>query len=287
MYGDCHIHMILDGVYYRTAIDAHKTRPCDALIRARLDAYARAGIVFLRDGGDAFGVCNRARDLASEYGIEYRIPCFPICLRGRYGAFIGRSFETMSEYRNMVAEVDRNGGDFIKLMLSGIMDFNRYGVVTSQPLTAGQIREMIEIAHGEGFSVMAHVNGAKTILAALEAGVDSVEHGAYMDDEAIRAMAQSDAIWVPTLSTVGNLIGSGRYPDEVLTSILDEQLRNIAECVRMGGAVALGSDAGAFRVYHAEAVKDEYALLHRALGGRTDEILTAGEAKIRRLFRRG
>ena len=287
MYGDCHIHMVLDGVYYRAAIDAHRARPCDALIRARLDAYARAGIVFLRDGGDAFGVCNRARDLAPEYGMEYRIPCFPICLRGRYGAFIGRSFETMSEYRSMVAEVDRNGGDFIKLMLSGIMDFNRYGVVTSQPLTAGQIREMIEIAHGEGFSVMAHVNGAKTILAALEAGVDSVEHGAYMDDEAIRAMAQSDAIWVPTLSTVGNLIGSGRYPDEVLTSILDEQLRNIAECVRMGGAVALGSDAGAFRVYHAEAVKDEYALLHRALGGRTDEILTAGEAKIRRLFRRG
>jgi imidazolonepropionase-like amidohydrolase len=193
----------------------------------------------------------------------------------------------MGEYRNMVAEVDRNRGDFIKLMLSGIMDFNRYGVVTSQPLTAGQIRELIEIAHGEGFSVMAHVNGAKTILAALEAGVDSVEHGAYMDDEAIRAMAQSDATWVPTLSAVGNLIGSGRYPDEVLTGILDEQLRNIAECVRLGGAVALGSDAGAFRVYHGEAVKDEYALLHRALGGRTDEILTAGEAKIRRLFRRG
>ncbi len=287
MYGDCHIHMVLDGVYYRAAIDAHRERPCDALIRARLEAYARAGIDFLRDGGDAFGVCNRARALASEYGIEYRMPCFPICLKGRYGEFIGRSFETMNEYRDLVAQVSRGGGDFIKLMFSGIMDFDRYGVITSAPLSCGQIREMIEIAHGEGFSVMAHVNGARTVLAALEAGVDSVEHGAYMDGEAVHTMAQSGAIWVPTLSTVGNLIGSGRYPDDVLTWILDGQLQNVAECVRLGGTVALGSDAGAFRVYHAQAVKDEYALLFRALGGRTEETVAAGEAKIRRLFRRG
>lgn len=287
MYGDCHIHMVLDGVYYRAAIDAHRERPCDALIRARLDAYARAGIGFLRDGGDAFGVCNRARTLAPEYGIEYRMPCFPICLKGRYGEFIGRGFETMNEYRDLVARVSRGGGDFIKLMFSGIMDFDRYGVITSAPLSCGQIREMIEIAHGEGFSVMAHVNGARTVLAALEAGVDSVEHGAYMDGEAVQAMAQSGAIWVPTLSTVGNLIGSGRYPDDVLMRILDEQLQNVAECVRLGGTVALGSDAGAFRVYHAQAVKDEFALLFRALGDRTDETVAAGEAKIRRLFRRG
>lgn len=286
MFGDCHIHMVLDGVYYRAAIDAHKGHVRDELIRECLEQYARAGITYLRDGGDAFGVCQRARELAPEYGIEYRIPCFPICLKGRYGGFIGRTFETMADYRALVAEVDRGGGDFIKIMISGLMDFDRYGVVTSQPLTAAQIREMIHIAHGEGFSVMAHANGAETVLSALEAGVDSVEHGAYMDEDAVRALAGSGAVWVPTLSTVGNLIGNGRYPDGVLTRILEDQLLNIAECARLGGHIALGSDAGAYCVFHADAVGDEYALLSRALGAQTDPLLTAGEAQIRRRFTR-
>ena len=278
--------MVLDGVYYRAAIDAHRGHVRDDLIRARLGDYACAGISYLRDGGDAFGVCQRARDLAPEYGIEYRMPCFPICLKGRYGGFIGRTFETMAEYRALVAEVARQGGDFIKIMISGLMDFDRFGVITSTPLTARQILEMIHIAHAEGFSVMAHANGSEAILPALEAGVDSVEHGAYMDGDTVRALAQSGVVWVPTLSTVGNLIGNGRYPDEVLGKILDGQLRNVAECARLRGAIALGSDAGAYCVFHTRGVEDEYALLRRALGAKTDAVLKAGEAEIRRRFRR-
>jgi len=286
MLGDCHIHMVLDGVYYRAAIDAHRGHVRDDLIRGVLAGYERAGVTYLRDGGDAFGVCQRARALAPEYGIEYRVPCFPICMKGRYGGFIGRTFETMADYRALVAEVAENRGDFIKIMISGLMDFNHYGVVTSTPLTAGQIREMIRIAHGEGFAVMAHANGAATIRAALEAGVDSVEHGAYMDADTMLSLAQSGAAWVPTLSTVGNLIGNGRFPDEVLRHILDDQLRNIAACAGQGGVIALGSDAGAYCVHHVRAVRDEYEWLRRALGERTYALLAAGEAQIRHRFRR-
>lgn len=74
MLGDLHIHMILDGVYYRAAIDAQKAHPLDGLIRERLADYQRRGITFLRDGGDAWGVCLRAKALAGEYGIDYRGP---------------------------------------------------------------------------------------------------------------------------------------------------------------------------------------------------------------------
>jgi hypothetical protein len=91
---------------------------------------------------------------------------------------------------------------------------------------------------------------------------------------------------VPTLSTVGNLIGNGRFPDEVLERILDGQLRNVAECARLGGIIALGSDAGAYCVYHAEAVDDEHGYLRRALGDDTDDLLAAGEEQIRSRFRR-
>lgn len=287
MFGDCHIHMVLDGVYYRDAIAAHRGHVRDDLIRERLSAYARADIRFLRDGGDAFGVCRRAKQLALEYGIDYRMPYFPICMKGRYGEFIGSGFETLAEYRSMVAQVSREGGDFIKIMISGLMDFDHFGVVTSEPLSPSMIKEMIDIAHGEGFAVMAHANGARTIQAAVEAGVDSVEHGAYMDDEAVQALAESGAVWVPTLVTVGNLVGDGRYPNAVLERILEGQLSNVELCARLGGSIALGSDAGAYRVFHGTGASCEYELLRRALGEKTDDILSAGEAQIRRVFGRG
>ena len=103
MFGDLHIHMILDGVYYRAAIDAQRDKPRDDLIRARLADYQARGITFLRDGGDAWGVSLRAKALAGEYGIDYRSPAFPIYLRGHYGAFIGRGFSDLSGYRALLA----------------------------------------------------------------------------------------------------------------------------------------------------------------------------------------
>ena len=284
MFGDCHMHMVLDGVYYKDAIAAHRGHVRDDLIRQRLSAYAAAGIRYLRDGGDAFGVALRARELAPEYGIEYRAPVYPMCLKGRYGAFIGRAFETLDDYRAMVAEARKAGADFIKVMISGLMDFDHFGVITSEPLTAPQIRELIRIAHDEGFSVMAHANGAQTVMAAIEAGVDSVEHGAYLNRETVETLAQSGAVWVPTLVTIGNLIGCGRFPNDVLARILDVQLENVALCVSLGGSIALGSDNGAYQVPHVKGTMDEYALLKRALGPRIDDILRAGEEAIRARF---
>lgn len=285
--GDCHIHMALDGVNFRDAVAAHRDGPRDDIIRPRLKAYSARGITFLRDGGDAFGVGERARALAPEYGIDYRSPAFPICRKGRYGGFIGRTFETTAEYRALVAEVGRRGGDFIKLMLAGLMDFDRYGVVTGQPLDRGDIAEMVRVAHGEGYAVMAHVNGAEAVIRALDAGVDSIEHGGYMTPEALRAMAQSDAVWVPTLCAVGNLLGDGRYPDTEVRRILAGQLESVAACARMGGRIALGSDAGAHRVFHAQGAQDEYGLLCRALDQGADAALIEGERFIRERFARG
>ena len=283
MLGDCHIHMVLDGVDYRRALGAHREAVQDGWIRACLKEYAHKGITFLRDGGDALGVARRAAELASEYGIDYRTPLFPICREGRYGAFIGRTFSDFAEYRLLVDEVFAGGGDFVKIMISGLMDFDRFGVITSEPLTREEIRDMIAYAHDRGLAVMAHANGAETILHALEAGVDSIEHGAYMNAQCVSAMAQSRAIWVPTLVTIGNLMGCGRHPDEVLRPLLALQMENVRTCALQGGSIAVGSDAGAYRVMHGQGLDDEVALLMQVVSG---EVLEAGEKRIRERFRR-
>lgn len=100
--------------------------------------------MYLRDGGDRWGVGLRARALAAEYGITYRTPVFPIYKRGHYGGFIGRGFDSWETYRALIRAVRDAGGDFIKIMISGLMDLNRFGVLTEEPLDGQEIRIMIE-----------------------------------------------------------------------------------------------------------------------------------------------
>lgn len=284
MFGDCHIHMILDGVYFRAAIDHQKSGPDEALIRARLADYAQRGITFLRAGGDAWGVDHFAAQLAPEYGITYRSPVFPICRRGHYGEFIGRSFGNLGEYKALVAEVRARGGHFIKIMVSGIMEFDRFGGLTDTPCSRELTRDMISIAHDAGFAVMAHANGVEAVSRALEAGVDSIEHGAYLDRETLHQLAETGAVWVPTLAAYGNLRGLGRFPDQVLEPLTALQQENVAYAASIGANIACGSDAGAYAVCHGQGALDEAALLRQALGERTDEVLTRGEAVIRGKF---
>ena len=182
---DCHMHMILDGVEWRSAIARHAEKPDEDFIHRILSRYQALGYTYLRDGGDRWGAGARARELAKEYGITYRTPLAPLCKTGHYGAFIGKKYSNFREYLDLVREARRSGADFIKIMISGLMDFDRCGVLTEEGLPADEIRELIRIAHGEGFSVMAHCNGARTAEAAALAGVDSVEHGAYLDSDAL------------------------------------------------------------------------------------------------------
>lgn len=259
MYYDCHMHMILDGLEWRSAIARHREKPDEGFIHRVLACYRDRGFVYLRDGGDRWNAGKRARELAPEYGISYRTPLAPLCRKGHYGAFIGETYENMGEYWALVQQHRKDGADFIKIMISGLMDFDRFGVLTDEGQDPDQIRELIHIAHEEGFSVMAHANGARTVEAAAAAGVDSVEHGAYLDGDALQAMREAGAVWVPTLSTIGNLRGKGRFDEGAVQEILAGALENVAAFAAMGGLIAPGTDAGAWAV--PQGCLSEYELL--------------------------
>ena len=279
---DCHMHIVLDGVEWRSAIGRHQPQPKEDWIREILAEYQRQGYRYLRDGGDRWGVGKKAREMADEFGITYRTPLSPLCMAGHYGAFIGEKYENFREYADLVRKMRAQGADFIKIMISGLMDFDTCGRLTEDGLPADHIRELIHIAHEEGFSVMAHANGARTIEAAAVAGIDSVEHGAYSDEDSLRAMVENKVVWVPTVSTVGNLRGKGRFCEEAVQGILAHTLGNIETYVNLGGILAPGSDAGAWAVPH--GCRTEYQLLRSVLGDRCDAVLTAGAEEIVRRF---
>ena len=279
---DCHIHMVLDGADWKQAIARHSSGVQEAWVRRVLETYQKLGFAYLRDGGDRWGVGAKARSLAGEYGITYRTPLSPLCAQGHYGGFIGEKYENLSQYAAMVSQKRADGADFIKIMISGLMDFDRFGVLTEEGLPPEEIRELIHIAHEEGFSVMAHANGARTVEAAAQAGVDSIEHGAYLDRDALCAMAENKTVWVPTLSTIGNLRGKGRYDENAVAAILSSAEENVAAFAAMGGLLAPGTDAGAWAVPHGSL--SEYTLLEQVLGENAPEALSRGTAEIRKRF---
>ena len=279
---DCHMHMILDGYEWKTAIARHAKKPDDAFIHSILSRYQDLGYTYLRDGGDRWGAGARARELAADYGITYRTPLANLCKAGHYGSFIGKKYENFREYRKLVTDARAEGADFIKIMISGLMDFDRCGVLSEEGLPADEIRELIHIAHEEGFSVMAHCNGARTIEAAAIAGVDSVEHGAYQDGDSLAAMAENGTVWVPTLSTVANLRGKGRFNEAAVQDIFAGAAENLRRFAAMGGLIAPGSDAGAWAVPH--GCESEAPLLREILGADADAVLEKGAQAIMEKF---
>lgn len=279
---DCHMHMVLDGVEWRSAIRRHSEAVEEGFVRNALKAYQQQGFGYLRDGGDRWGVGALARELAPEYGITYRTPLAPLCKAGHYGSFIGEKYADFREYAALVKKARADGADFIKIMISGLMDFDRFGVLTEEGLPEDEIRELIRIAHEEGFSVMAHANGARTVEAAARAGVDSVEHGAYLDGDALAAMKEAGTVWVPTLSTVGNLRGKGRFSEPDVRAILASALENVRAFAEMGGLLAPGTDAGAWAVPH--GCLSEFDLMKTTLGEDADAVLEKGIREIVRKF---
>ena len=286
MFGECHAHVIMDGINYKKAVKRHEQGPDEGIVRKCLETYQRAGVTFVRDGGDALGVSHLAKRLAPEYGIDYRTPVFAIHKNGHYGGIVGRGFDDLKEYHALVKEAGRQGADFIKIMTTGLLDFNNHGMVTGTPLEKEEVREMVHIAHEEGFAVMSHTNGVCGAQAAIEAGVDSLEHGNYMDDETIAMLADSHTVWVPTLVTVRNLMGCGRYDDTVLQPIIESGETSLRRAFHKKARVALGSDAGAYRVMHGTGIRDEYRAFLEILGDTpdTDRWIREGEEEIRRRF---
>ena len=302
MFGENHAHIFMNGLNYRAAVNCHKSGVNTDIIHEHFRAYQEKGVSFVRDGGDALGVSEKAREIASQYGITYRTPVFAIHKKGHYGGIVGRPFENMKEYADLVKEVRKRGGDFIKIMTTGIMNFDMDGSVTEEPLRFDEVKEMVHIAHEEGFAVMCHTNGTKAVEALIEAGADSVEHGNYMEEQTIKSLADSDLVWVPTVTVVPNMFGCGRFSDELLHKIYEKEKTNIKKGLQYGVKMALGSDAGAYLVFHGQGILDEYARFLECRKEIQEESqeneqeflsvcelkarLKAGEAEIRKKFKK-
>jgi len=155
------------------------------------------------------------------------------------------------EVRSRVRQVLRAGADQIKVATSG-------GVLSprSDPKRAqfqpDEIEEMVAEATAAGTYVMAHAQSADGIKNALRAGARSIEHGVYLDDEALELMLQTGAWLVPTLVAPGGVLEAAargdRMPDQVLRKsqqVLESHRASFRRAVAAGVRIAMGTDSGA------------------------------------------
>ncbi len=160
--------------------------------------------------------------------------------------------------------------------------------MTGTPLEAKEVKEMVHIAHEEGFAVMSHTNGAYGTRAAIAAGVDSLEHGNYMDEETVTMLAESSTVWVPTLVTVRNLLGCGRYDDAILRPIVKAEEFLLSCVCKEGKSSTRQRCRRLYGVHMVRGICQEFDSFCQILGDRPEvrEWLQDGESEIRERFRR-
>lgn len=264
---DCHIHCALSPVGRLPkgfmASDSPERR---SFFMENISHYAKKGITALREGGDPYGASLYFKQLCQEKGIRYITPVHALYKKGCYGSFLGLPVTDVREGTEKIRFLARHHADFIKIIATGIMDFEHYGQVSDTGFTQQELKDMIGCAHDLGLKVMVHVNTPQAILNVIEAGSDTVEHGYMINGECIAALAEHHTIWVPTLAPFANMADC---PQEhflspfraVCARYFRDHQQAVRKAAQAGVLIAPGSDAGSTLVGHGSGALDEYRYL--------------------------
>jgi imidazolonepropionase-like amidohydrolase len=157
-----------------------------------------------------------------------------------------------AEAMRAVRQHYKDGTDVIKITVTGgVLSIAKSGMAPQ--LSDEELRAIIATAHDYGMTVAAHAHGLEGMTRAVKAGVDSIEHGTFMNRELMELMKKSGTHYVPTISA-GKWVYEqaqkpGVYPDVVRDKALaigPQIQKTFAEAYRTGVRVMFGTDAGVF-----------------------------------------
>ncbi len=150
--------------------------------------------------------------------------------------------------QHKVRETIKYGADVIKVCATGGVLSKGDDPQASQ-FTQDELKAAVADAHRLGRRVAAHAHGAQGILWATQAGVDSIEHGSYMNDEAITAMKAHGTYLVPTAYLIDWVQANGKLPAIYQQKMLDVsavEKSNVRKAINAKVKIALGTDAGVY-----------------------------------------
>lgn len=262
---DAHVHLCLDGSPDPLGV---LERTPDALLALRMARHARqtllSGVTSVRDMGGKNGVDLVLRDAIRAgliLGPRMLASGKPIVMTGGHGWQMAREADGPHEVRKAAREQIKAGADLVKLMATG-------GVMTpgvepgSAQLTEEEIRAAVEEAHKSGRRTATHAQGTQGILNALRAGIDSIEHGVFLSQEAVSLMLEKGVPLVPTISALhcieehGVEAGIPAFAVEKTKRLKADFLQSVRLAREAGVSVAMGTDAGTPFNRHGENARE-------------------------------
>ncbi|MGH7707399.1 MAG: amidohydrolase family protein [Vulcanimicrobiaceae bacterium] len=244
-----------------------------------------AGVTTVRDLGSTESLSIDLRDAiaaGNAVGPAILAAGRAICMTGGHGWWIGREADGPWDVARAVREQRRSGADCVKFIATGGV-LTKGAVPGVEQLGEDELRAGITEAHKHGMRCAAHAIGAGGIKNALRAGIDSIEHGHLLDDEAIALFLERGAYLVPTLAAITCIVEAGTesgQPDFVIRKAreIDEHLRtNLTRARAAGVKFAGGADSGTPFNYH-ENYAYEIELMQSQLGMSPREALFAATA---------
>lgn len=263
---DAHVHLTLDALIDPYDHEDYTVPELTALATKNARQQLRAGFTTVRDCGARANVDVGLRNVLAETEMEGpRIVAAgkPLAVTGGHGSFLGGwQVDGADEFRHAARANIRDGVDVLKVIATG-------GVLTegSEPgaraTTMAELEAVVDEAHRAGKRVAAHAHGAGGIEAALEAGVDTVEHCTYATGETLDAFEASDAAYVSTIistvvQTTEEAIEDGirPYVTEKASEALAAQLETFRAAQDRDVPIVLGTDAGTPRNPHGSGARE-------------------------------
>ena len=274
---DSHVHLTADA-----SPDFIGMLTTDSIQRATLRAargaaqLLKAGITTVRDCGSANNIAievSRAIDDGLVAGPRVLAAGRVITMTGGHCWFIGHESDGPDGVRAAVRAELKAGAHFIKVMATGGV-LTPGGAADHVALTESELRVIVEEAHNAGKKVACHAIGNAGIKNALRAGVDAIEHGIHLDDEALELAVSNGTFLVPTLIALEAELDAGRkglLPDWVYRKAMagaEAHHASFVAAVKSGMKIGAGTDSGTPFNPHGNVVNELESMVRLGLDAR-------------------
>ena len=261
---DCHVHLGLDcspDPFAQAIKDTEAGTAFKVCQQGR--QFLEAGVTTVRSLGTRFNVDISYRNAISEgtiTGPRVYASGYLIAMTGGHGNAIGIEADGVNEVRKTARSQLKAGADVLKIMSTGgiLTKGSRLGAAEFEE---EEIRAVCIEAEKKGKKTSTHAIGLDGTKNALRAGISSIEHGHFIDDEAIELMLRNGTFLVPTLKA-GIFIAkqpAGTIPQFMMGRLQEmNELQRVSfrKALKAGVKTALGTDAGCPNNYHGHVVDE-------------------------------